>query len=81
MEKEIELSKEQIEARGIAIGSLQNAMTMLGDAILECDSVGLSLSDSFEAIGMEIPKMLRPMVNQLADRLPSRNPDFVQNDT
>lgn len=56
----------------LAIGALHNAMGGLIAAVMECDSEGIPLADAFEAIGMEIPLFLRPMVNQLASKLPSK---------
>lgn len=79
--KEIELTKEETDSRGLAIGALHNAMTDLMSAIIECDENGIPLADAFAAIGMEIPRFLQPMVNQLAEKLPSRNPDFVADAT
>ena len=79
--KEIELTPEQVTERGLAIGALSNAMTSLMGAVIECDQAGIPLADAFASIGMEIPRFLQPMVNQLADKLPSRNPDFVADAT
>lgn len=79
--KELELTDEEITARGLATGALSNAMGSLMSAVIECDQAGIPLADAFASIGMEIPLFLRPMVNQLADKLPSRNPDFVTDAT
>jgi hypothetical protein len=79
--KEIELTKAEVEARGLATGALHNAMNSLMAAVIECDEAGIPLADAFAEIGMEIPRFLQPMVNQLAEKLPSRNPDFVADAT
>lgn len=80
--KDVEvLTEEEIAVRGKAIDNLHGAMNGLMTAVIQVDDAGIKLADAFEAIGMEIPKFLQPMVNQLADKLPSRNPDFVRSDT
>lgn len=79
--KEIELTKKEVEARGLATGALHNSMNSLMAAVIECDEAGIPLADAFAEIGMEIPRFLQPMVNQLAEKLPSRNPDFVTDAT
>lgn len=77
MGKEIIKTPEQ----GLAIGALSNAMQSLMGAVIEVDEAGIPLADAFAEIGMDIPLFLRPMVNQLADKLPSRNPEFVTDAT
>lgn len=55
-----------------SIKSLHLAMGGLMKAVVDCKAEGIPLADAFEAIGMEIPVFLQPMVNQLADRIPDR---------
>jgi hypothetical protein len=75
------LTEEQEIEKRLAIASLNNAMKGLAQAIIDCDAAGIPLADAFAAIGVEIPKFAQPMINLLADKLPSRNPQFVSTDT
>lgn len=80
--KDIEvITEEQEVERRLAIASLNNAMQGLAQSIIDCDAAGIPLADAFLAIGVEIPKFAQPMINLLADKLPSRNLDFVPTDT
>lgn len=80
--KDVEVVTEEQEVeRRLAIASLNNAMQGLAQSIIDCDAAGIPLADAFAAIGVEIPKFAQPMINLLADKLPSRNPEFVQIDT
>lgn len=58
----------------MAIGELHNGMGGLICAAIACRDSGLPLADAFVAIGMEVPLFLHPMLNQLADKLPTMEP-------
>lgn len=65
-----------------AIEDLHNAMGGLMKSVLGCQQQGIPLADAFEAIGMEIPTFLQPMVNQLALKLQNHvNPEIVASAT
>jgi hypothetical protein len=59
--------KEQTKA----LEGLHKCMGGFVTSILECDKAGLTMSESFEAIGIQIPVFLTPMLNQLSKKLPS----------
>jgi len=54
-----------------ALNGLHEAMANFFQAVVVCNDNGIPLADAFAAIGVEIPLMLRPMVNTLSDKLPS----------
>lgn len=56
-----------------ALEGLHKAMGGFGQAVIDCDAAGIPLADAFQAIGVEIPSFLRPMLNQLSGKLPSAN--------
>lgn len=60
------------EEQAESLNGLHEAMGNFFDATLTCHQAGIPLADAFAAIGVEVPSMLRPMVNTLADKLPSR---------
>lgn len=65
MAEKIELSDLQKEV----IEDLNLAMQNLFRVFVRVDEVGLSISDSLECIGMEVPLFARPAVNQLNTRM------------
>lgn len=60
------------EEQAEALNGLHSAMANFFEATMNCHESGIPLADAFAAIGVEVPSMLRPMVNQLADKLPKR---------
>lgn len=60
------------EEQADSLNGLHSAMGNFFDSVLACHSTGIPLADAFAAIGVEIPKMLQPMINTLADKLPAR---------
>ena len=52
-----------------AVIELDKAMKNLFGIFVKIDSVGIPIADSLELIGMEIPLLLRPAVNQLSGKL------------
>lgn len=61
------------KAQTTALEGLHKAMGGFGQAVVDCDAVGIPLADAFQAIGVEVPAFLRPMLNQLSGKLPSAN--------
>lgn len=64
-----ELPEEQIEA----VETLRTAMETFVGGVAKCSDSGISIADAFAMIGVDVPLFVRPMLNQLADKLPSRN--------
>jgi hypothetical protein len=54
-----------------ALNGLHAAMGGFFQAVVVCNDNGIPLADAFASIGVEIPLMLRPMVNTLSDKLPT----------
>jgi len=59
------LTREQKEA----IVKLDRAMKNLFEVFTEVDAQDIAISDSLELIGMEIPLLVKPAVNQLSGKL------------
>jgi len=59
------LTREQKEA----IVKLDRAMKNLFEVFTEVDAQDIPISDSLELIGMEIPLLVKPAVNQLSGKL------------
>lgn len=64
------------EEQAQALNELHEAMGNFFGATLKCHQADIPLAEAFAAIGVEIPAMLRPMVNQLAGKLPTRNDEL-----
>jgi len=63
-----------------AINDLQVAMTHLYGAVVKVSNIGIPLADAFESIGIQIPRVLQPAVNQLSTRLNSDNGTMLSPD-
>lgn len=54
--------------------SLRNLHVAMGGfftAVFACHQAGIPLADAFEAIGIEIPRVMQPMLNALAEKMPT----------
>lgn len=58
-----------------ALNGLHEAMQGFANAVFLCNATGIPLADAFAAIGVEVPLMLRPALNALADKLPKVSTD------
>ncbi len=78
MKRNIEsLSDSQKEV----ISELHEAMQNLFGIFMKVDEQEIPVSDAFEYIGMEIPLLLKPAVNQLSGKLKTLRKEAVKEES
>lgn len=70
---ELAVVEVQTEEQAAALKGLHAAMESFFGAVVACDNAGIPLADAFTAIGVEIPRMMQPMVNALTSKLPGKD--------